>query len=80
MRLNILEHNHRPLQKIGLKVIDKLMGGVPGPIAVFSYRRELFGKPFSDCIHTGMRKASAWNKSELELFAAFTSKLNACNY
>lgn len=82
MRLQILETGHRSWQKPVLKLIDKLMGseGVPGPIAVVSYRRELFGKYFNTCIQDAMRKASHWRKDELELFAAFTSKLNTCRY
>ena len=80
MRLKILEHGHRPLQKVGLKVISALMGSVPGPISVFTYRRNLFGKYFNDCIQEGMRGVSEWGKGEVELFAAFTSKLNACRY
>lgn len=80
MRLKILDHGHRPLQKLVLKFIKMMMGNVPGPIAVFSYRRDLFGKYFNDCIQEGMRGASEWSKGEVELFAAFTSKVNECRY
>jgi len=80
MRLKILENGHRPWQKVPLKIIKLMMGCVPGPIAVFSYRRELFGKYFNDCIHDRMRNISAWQKAEIELFAAFVSKTNSCRY
>lgn len=80
MRLKILETGHRPWQKPILKLINKLMGSVPGPIAVFSYRRQLFGKDFSQCLQEGMRQTTEWRKGEVELFAAFTSKVNACEF
>lgn len=80
MRLKILEQGHRPLQKLALKLIKATMGCIPGPILVMSYRRELFGKYFNACIQEGMREASAWRKGEVELFAAFTSKVNECRY
>lgn len=80
MRLDILKNGHRLWQKPALKLIGMMMGSVPGPIAVFSYRRELFGKYFNACVQEGMREASAWGKGDVELFAAFTSKLNSCRY
>jgi uncharacterized peroxidase-related enzyme len=80
MRLQILETGHRPLQKPLLSLIKHLIGDIPGPILVMSYRRELFGKPFAACLQEGMRGMSAWSLGEVELFAAFVSKLNTCQY
>ena len=80
MRLEILDSGHSMLQKPALKMIKLTMGVVPGPIAIFSYHRELFGKYFNASIQEGMRGATEWSKGEVELFAAFTSKLNSCRY
>ena len=81
MRLRILENGFRPLQKAMLSMVRVISGGkVPGPILVLSYRRELCGKYLAACYQEGMRKATEWSLGEVELFAAFVSKLNQCKY
>ena len=80
MRLAILEHGHRPLQKVFLRIIQAIAGRKPGPVLVFSYRSEFFGKAFSACLQESMRRSTAWSVGEVELFAAFVSKLNQCAY
>jgi hypothetical protein len=80
MRLRILETGHRPLQKVFLVLIKRYIGAVPGPVLTLSYRREVFGRFFAACLHEGMRRATEWRLGEVELFAAFVSKLNACQY
>lgn len=80
MRLDILENGHSLWQKPALKFIELTMGSVPGPIAVGSYRRELFGKYYTECLHEAMDNHKLWSKGEVELFAAFTSKNNACRF
>ena len=81
MRLQILEQGHRPLQKLIISLIRATSEGLaPGPMLVMSYRRELFGKYLSACLQEGMRSGSEWSVGEVELFAAFVSKLNACQY
>jgi hypothetical protein len=82
MRIKILESGHRPIQKVFLGLIratspDKQ---VPGPIAVMSYHRDLFGKYIAGCYQEAMRNAKAWTPGECELFAAFVSQLNECKY
>jgi hypothetical protein len=80
MRLQILEQGHSPIQKLPLALIKAFMGYIPGPILTMSYRRHLFGKYFAACLQEGMRGGAAWTRGEVELFAAFVSKLNACAY
>jgi hypothetical protein len=81
MRLQILENGHRPVQKAILSFIRRVSEGhVPGPILVMSYRRELFGKYLAACLREGMRRATEWTLGEVELFAAFVSRLNECKY
>ena len=80
MRIAAPEHGHRPLQKLQLGLIRALVGHVPGPILVMSYRRKLFGRQFAQCLEEGMRRGSAWTQPEREIFAAFVSKLNQCDY
>lgn len=80
MRLQILKSGHSFLQKLQLRVIKKMMGEVPGPIAVMSYRREFFGKYYAQWLHKAMRKMKHWTIGEVELMAAYVSKNNACQY
>jgi hypothetical protein len=81
MRLRILENGFRLLQKAILSILGAVSGGkVPGPILVLSYRRELCGKYLAACFQEGMRKATEWSLGEVELFAAFVSRLNECRY
>jgi hypothetical protein len=80
VRLAVLDHGHRPVQRLFLGVIRRFVGQVPGPIATMSYRAELWGKQFSGCLQEAMRGPSSWSVGERELFAAFVSKLNRCAY
>jgi hypothetical protein len=81
VRLTILEKGLRPVQKLVLAIFKTLTGGlVPGPLLALSYRRELCGKYLAACFQEGMREATEWSVSEVELFAAFVSKLNSCRY
>jgi hypothetical protein len=80
MRLGVVDKGHRPLQKLQLALIRALVGHVPGPILVMSYRRKVFGAQFSQCLEEGMRRGPAWTQPEREVFAAFVSRLNQCAY
>jgi hypothetical protein len=80
MRLKLLHHGHRPLQKLQLALIRAIVGQVPGPIATMSYRRNLFGRWLSDCFVESMQQAKHWSRAETELFAAFVSDQNRCRY
>jgi hypothetical protein len=82
MRLGILENGKglRPLQKLQFLPF-KIMGGImPGPFIVLSYRREIFGKYYTQFLQEVMRGTSEWSVGELELFASFTAKQLACRY
>jgi hypothetical protein len=78
MRLKILQEGHRPFQKLQLKIMKTVAGQIPGPVAILSYQRELFGKFFAACLQEAMRQCTEWSKGEVELLAAFISKQNKC--
>jgi len=80
MRLRVVENGHRPLQKAQLALMRLVMGRVPPPILVMSYRRDHFGKWMAACFQQAMRQATEWSSTETELFAAFVSMLNQCVY
>jgi hypothetical protein len=79
MRIQI-ERRLSPVQRALLAVWKLLIGRVPGPMLVVSYRKRYFGNYWASCMQEGMRAARYWNRGEIELFAAFTSKVNSCTY
>jgi len=80
MRLAILDHGHRLTQKIRFWAMQRKTGHIPDPTRVLTYRRDWFGALFVDCLEEGLRETTQWTKAEAELFAAFVSKLNRCEY
>ncbi len=81
MRLDILENGHSPIQKLQMALIRKMMAGhLPGPVSTLSYRADFFGKAYNDACQLALRKQSYWTKAEAELFAAFVSYNNSCQY
>ena len=80
MRLSVLEQGLRPLQKLQIAAMRTVMGRTPAPVVMMSYRRELFGKHLGEAFQVSMRGSKEWTLAELEVFAAFVSKLNQCLY
>jgi hypothetical protein len=79
MRLAVVEHGHRLLEKLQLAIIRLLSGRrVVDIIRTLAYRPEFFGRHMRAWTHAVMRGPSAWSVWERELFAAFTSRLNQC--
>lgn len=80
MRLSLLRQGQSRLQKALFKVISKMVGQVPGPILVMSYRPSFFGKNFAQLFQMSMRRMKHWSIADVELFAAFVSKQNECRF
>jgi hypothetical protein len=81
MRLSVVDHGHAPAEAAVLAEIRERSGAEPlGVVKTIYYRPELFGRPFSDALDVAMRGPSEWSAGERELFAAFTSFLNECDF
>ena len=81
MRLMVVERGHRLPQKLLMGVIRVVSRRrVPDIIRTLLYRPEFFGNPFSAYIQAVLRGPSTWSVGERELFAAFTSRLNQCEF
>jgi hypothetical protein len=52
----------------------------PDVVRTLRYRRHLFGGPHAAHTHAVMRGPSEWSVGERELFAAFVSRLNHCQF
>jgi len=66
-----------------IRLVSLVSGGPAGPqdiVRTVLYRPELFGRPYRDLVHALLRGPSEWSAGERELFAAFTSQMNACRF
>ena len=61
-----------------LRLMRVVMGHAPGVVRTLLYRKEFFGRPFSQLTQQVMRGESPWSVGEREMFAAFVSRLNQC--
>ncbi len=81
MRLSKVERQHRLPQKLMLAVMRLIIGlRPPDVLRTILYRPGFFGKPFTGWMQAVLRGPSEWSIGQRELFAAFTSQLNRCNY
>jgi uncharacterized peroxidase-related enzyme len=81
MRLDTLQHGHNRKNRLALRLMRALAGAEPDDVIKTSmYRPGFFGRPWIRLLRAVMRGESEWSAGERELFAAFTSQLNACHY
>ena len=80
MRLKRVDRGSGLLQRVQYAVIRRFVGHVPGSVSATSYRRNFFGKHFARCVQEALRAQGEWTVGELEMFAAFVSRLNRCRY
>lgn len=67
--------------RLQLATVRMVAGSAPLDAAkAFLYRRDYYGDHWSGMAQVALRGPSEWSIGERELFAAFTSKLNQCNY
>ena len=78
MRLKKVHRGHRLTDKLKLVVMRGMAGHAPGVIRTLLYRKDFFGRDFSELTQQVMRGPSEWSVGERELFAAFVSRLNQC--
>ena len=83
MRLHTVETGHRLPQKLILRMIRLVSRDPHQPVDILKtvmYRPEFFGKPYSSLVHAVLRGPSSRTVGERELFAAFTSRKNECQF
>jgi len=78
MRLKRVHSAHRLGDKMVLGIMRLMTGHAPGVVRTLFYRKEFFGRPFSELTQQVMRGPSEWAVGEREVFAAFVSRLNQC--
>lgn len=81
MRLAILENGHSFARKLILLLSRMSMGTKPPDVLkTLLYRPEFLGDHLSAWTNQVLRGPSEWTIGERELFAAFASKLNQCEF
>jgi hypothetical protein len=81
MRLGNVERGDRLATRMFYGFVRMVSGfRAPDVVRTLRYRRQLFGAPHSAHTHAVMRGPSAWSVGERELFAAFVSRLNRCQF
>jgi len=68
-----------PVQRLSYFFVRLATGGHSGAVLMVSAGKP-FGGLWTRCMDEGMRQARHWSRGEIELFAAFVSKLNACGF
>lgn len=65
-----------------LKIIEQVLENEPVSDIrrTLTYRSQIFGQPFSAYLQEALRGPSDWSVGERELFAAFVSRKNQCDY
>ena len=77
MRLAQLDNGQRGRARFFLWMIGRRRSA-PDVLRMLMYRPNYFGRQASRAFQQVMRRESPWSVSELELFAAYTSRLNQC--
>jgi uncharacterized peroxidase-related enzyme len=81
MRLQTVEKGRTLRQKLMLGTMRLVIGiRVPDVLRIILHRPKFFGQPYYRWTQAIMRGSSEWSIGQRELFAAFTSHLNKCQY
>ena len=78
MRLQKVHSGHQLGDKLFLAFMKVVAGHAPGVVRTLRYRKEYFGRPWTNLTQQVMRGPGEWSVGEREIFAAFVSHLNQC--
>lgn len=81
MRIPSIEAPRGVREKLMLALIRVLSGHrAPDVVRTLRYRPEMFGAPMGALFQEVLRGPSEWSIGERELFAAWVSKKNECEF
>jgi uncharacterized peroxidase-related enzyme len=80
MRLQAVERGHRLKERMILGIVRRTMGEATDVQRVLFHRPEFLGRPLGAITHHAMRLPGDWSIAERELFAAYLSNQNRCQF
>jgi uncharacterized peroxidase-related enzyme len=80
MRLQAVERGHRWKERMILGIVRRTMGEATDVQRVLFHRPEFLGRPLGVITHHAMRLPGDWSIAERELFAAYLSNENRCDF
>ena len=80
MRLQAIERGHHWKERLILGIVRRTMGEATDVQRVLFHRPEFLGRPLGTITHHAMRLEGDWSIAERELFAAYLSKQNRCDF
>ena len=80
MRLKTVERGHRFKERLILGIVRRTMGEATDVQRVLFHRPEFLGRPLGAITHHAMRLPGDWSIAERELFAAYLSNQNRCQF
>jgi hypothetical protein len=81
MRVPSIERGERLADRVLYRIVRVVSGHpMPDVVRTIRYRPRQFGAPFNELIQAVMRGPSDWTVGERELFAAYVSKKNECEF
>jgi hypothetical protein len=78
MRLRIFDTKAALSARVIAQLVRFFDGFSPDIVKMFLYRKEFFGRPWSELTHQVMRGPSGWTVGERETFPAVVSRFNQC--
>jgi uncharacterized peroxidase-related enzyme len=80
MRLKSLQRGIELKNRIKVRLLQSVIGAVPGIAWTLFYRPGFFGNAMGKLHNAVIRGKSDWSVGERELFSAFVSSKNQCRY
>jgi uncharacterized peroxidase-related enzyme len=80
MRLQIVERGHRLKERLILGIVRRTAGEATDVQRVLFHRPDFFGRPLGTITHHAMRLPGDWTIAKRELFAAYVSVQNNCEF
>ena len=80
MRLSVVDRGHRLRERLILGLVRLMSGEAPDIMRALFHRPALFGRPLGAITNRAMRQPGYWSVAERELFAAYVSQCNRCEF
>lgn len=80
MRLPAVERGHRFRERLIIEITGRISGATSDIVRTLLHRPEFLGRPLGAITNRAMREPSEWSVAERELFAAFVSTQNRCEF